>query len=158
MSLRSKIVILLALVVAVSLALVYVGNAKYQALLEATTQGLALGKAHGEGIGQSACLRGLRSRYASCDTTECELSANGYIAGCMEKAEPDEFCDAVPNVHDTRQSLSWVGVTCVRAELSLGRCSRYLHKFVAVCTEQVERRKISLSETAEIGFKKGANR
>lgn len=75
----------------------YWGKQKYDSVLQATSQGLGLGRAYGEMITQSNCMLGLQLKYAQCTTTECELSANGYIAGCMEKATRDNFCDSVPN-------------------------------------------------------------
>lgn len=133
----------------------YISKQKYDSLLKATSEGLALGKAYGKMISQSNCMFGLKMKYASCDTTECELSANGYIFGCLENAEKDSFCSSIPNINKTDIAINWVSQTCADNNLGNDRCLKYMHKFVSVCTEQNEMRKLSKGELFESGFKKG---
>ncbi len=151
-----KVVVVSIVVVVVLLAGgVYLGKRKYDSMLTATSQGLSLGKTYGKMITQSNCTLGLKIKYASCGTTECELSANGYIAGCMETAEKDDFCSNVPHIQSTNQALSWASKTCLEYGLGMGRCLKYIHKYVSVCTAQAEGRTLSNKELFESGFEKG---
>lgn len=142
-------------VVALILAGAYWAKQKYDSALQATSEGLRLGQAYGAMISQSNCTLGLRLKYAECTTTECELSANGYIAGCMEKAERDNFCESVPAAKNTDQALAWASSACATLKLGNDRCPKYMHKFVNVCTEQSQGRPMSTPELMENGFKKG---
>jgi hypothetical protein len=135
----------------------YWGKQKYDSVLQATTQGLGLGRAYGEMITQSNCMLGLQLKYAQCTTTECKLSANGYIAGCMEKAARDNFCESVPKAESTDQALNWGSNTCKTFQLGNDRCPKYIQKFVNVCTEQSQGRPLSTKELMENGFNKGLN-
>jgi len=90
----------------------YFGKQKYDSILKATSVGLSYGKSFGKMVTQSNCLLGLKAKYYSCSTLECELSATGYIAGCLNTASKDEFCHSVPNIKDTDQALRWVSKTC----------------------------------------------
>lgn len=153
-----KIVVISITMFVVALLLaggIYLGKQKYESMLKATSQGLSLGKAYGKMISQSNCMLGLKMKYSSCGTTECELSANGYIAGCLGAAEKDAFCSTVPNIQDTDKALSWVAKTCFEYRLGAEKCLKYMHTFVNVCTEQVEGRALSNKEIFESGFKKG---
>lgn len=133
----------------------YFAKDKYDSMLAATSQGLSLGKAYGQLTTQTNCMLGLKMKYAACGTTECELSANGYIAACMETAEKDNFCSSVPRISNTDQAVSWASRTCAENGLGADRCSKYIHKYVAVCTAQAEGRKLSSKEVFENGFQKG---
>jgi len=64
----------------------YFTKSKYDSLHRATAQGLIFGKAFGESVNQSQCTTGLRFQYTSCNDLECELSATGFINGCMKMA------------------------------------------------------------------------
>lgn len=134
---------------------IYAGKQKYDSMLTAASQGLALGKAYGKMISQSSCVLGLKMKYTACGTTECELSANAYIAGCMENAAKDEFCRSVPNIRDTNKALSWAAKTCSKYNPEADKCLKYIHKFVSVCTEQTEGRTLSNKEIFDSGFEKG---
>lgn len=133
----------------------YLAKQKYDSLLKATSEGLILGEKYGRMINQGNCMFGLKMKYASCNTTECELSANGYISGCIKAAKKDGFCSAVPNIKDTDGSISWVSKTCTENNLGNEKCLKYMHKFVSACTEQNESRELSKDEIFKSGFKKG---
>ncbi len=133
----------------------FLAKSKYDSMLAATSQGLSLGSEHGKMGFQSHCMIGLKIKYASCATTECELSANGYIVGCMETARKDDFCNNVPRLHDTNRALYWASKTCAENSLDEDRCPKYLHKFVSICTGQAEGRTISRKELFESGLEKG---
>lgn len=152
---KKKIVATIVVVVVLVAVGVFLGKKKYDAMLTATSQGLSLGKAYGEMIAQSDCILGLKIKYASCNTTECELSANGYITGCMETAEKDDFCSNVPRIQDTDLALGWASKACTEYGLGSNRCPKYIYKFVKVCTEQAEGRTLSNKELFESGFEKG---
>ncbi|MEE2733518.1 MAG: hypothetical protein VYA55_22040 [Pseudomonadota bacterium] len=155
MSKKSIVVILSLAVALIVLAFGYLAKQKYDQLLKSTSEGLALGKAHGKMIHQADCLLGLKMKYAKCSTTDCELSANGYIAGCMQAAKKDDFCSSVPNIKDTKKAISWVSSACSDQNPDGDKCLKYMHKFVSVCTEQNESRKISKGELFKAGFDKG---
>jgi hypothetical protein len=144
--------------VAILLAGAYLAKQKYDSALQATSEGLRLGQAYGAMISQSNCTLGLRLKYTECTTTDCELSANGYIAGCMEKATRDNFCDSVPAAKNTDLALNWASNTCSTLKLGNDRCPKYIHKFVNVCTEQSQGRPLSTQELMENGFNKGLNK
>ena len=150
-----KAVVISTVVIVLIAAGGFLGKSKYDSILTATSQGLSFGKAYGKMVTQSNCILGLKIKYASCTTTECELSANGYIAGCMKTAEKDDFCNNVPRIQNTDQALSWASKTCSENGLVTDRCPKYIHKYVSVCTEQAEGRAISRKEIFESGFKKG---
>jgi outer membrane murein-binding lipoprotein Lpp len=152
---NNKIIVFAVLVVVLLLGGAYLGKKKYDSMLAATSQGLSLGKAYGKMITQSNCSVGLQIKYASCGTTECELSANGYIVGCMETAEKDDFCSNVPHIKNTNQTLSWASKTCSEYGLGTDRCLKYIHKYVSMCTEQAEGRTLSTKEVFESGVEKG---
>jgi len=152
---KKKIVVTIVVVVVLVAVGVFLGKQKYDSILTATSQGLSLGKAYGEMISQSNCILGLKIKYASCSTTECELSANGYIAGCMETAEKDDFCSNVPRIQNTDHALGWASKTCTEYGLGSDRCPKYIHKFVKVCSEQAEGRTLSNKELFDSGFEKG---
>ena len=101
---------------------------------------------------------GLKMKYASCSNVECELSANGYISACMETAEIDEFCNNVPSIKNTDKAKAWVYKTCSKNLINSKKCTKFLHKYVKVCTEQNEFRTISKVELFESGFKKALKR
>lgn len=128
---------------------------QYNKLLESASKGLALGQNYGKMINQSSCMMGIRMKYASCETTECELSANGYITGCMREAKKDQFCVDLPSVNETKKSLAWVKRTCSDNKFGGSKCSKYMHKFVSLCTEQVQNRKRTVMDNFKEGFKKG---
>jgi hypothetical protein len=128
---------------------------KYDELLAATSKGLALGKAYGKSISQTSCLDGLKFKYSSCSTTECELSATGFITGCMKTAKKDNFCTELPNVKETQRSLSWVEKTCSQSQPGNSKCLKYMHNFIGLCTEQTENRTMTNFEHFQNGFKKG---
>ena len=150
-----KVVVISIVVVALVAVGVFIGKSKYDSMLAATSQGLALGDSFGKMVTQSNCILGLKIKYAACTTTECELSANGYIAGCMEAAEKDGFCNNVPRIQNTDQALNWASKTCSENSLGTDRCLKYIHKFVSVCTGQAEGRKVSEIELLKDGFEKG---
>lgn len=152
---KKAVVVTIVVVVVLVAVGVFVGKRKYDSVLAATSQGLSLGKAYGKMISQSNCILGLKIKYASCSTTECELSANGYIAGCMETAEKDDFCTNVPHIQNTDQALSWASKTCSEYGLGTDKCPKYIHKYVSVCTAQAEGRTLSKKELFESGFEKG---
>jgi hypothetical protein len=136
----------------------YFGKQKYDSMLKAASQGLNFGEAYGKMINQSNCMLGLKVKYSSCSTMECELSANGYIAGCLDTAERDGFCSTVPNIKDTDKAVGWVAETCSEQRLAPEKCLKYMHKFVSVCTAQALGRTLSNTELFESGFKKGLNK
>ncbi|MDR2690326.1 MAG: hypothetical protein LBB76_11300 [Azoarcus sp.] len=152
-----KFVVSIIVVVIILAGGVYFGKIKYDSVLEAATRGLALGKAYGRTVSQSNCILGLKPRYASCSTMECELSANAYIAGCMETATRDDFCNDVPHIQNTDQALDWSSKTCSEYGLGHDRCLKYIHKYVRVCTEQTEKRALSTGDVFTSGFEKGLN-
>lgn len=152
---KKKVVVSIVVVVALLAGGGYLAKWKYDSLLAATSQGLRLGKAYGKLVTQNSCAPGLKMKYASCTTTECELSANGYIAGCMQTAEKDGFCSKVPNIRDTDQALSWASKTCSENGLGADRCLQYIHKFISECTAQTEGKVLSKKELFESGFDKG---
>lgn len=131
------------------------GTGKYDSMLHAASQGISFGKAYGESNEQGDCVRGLSVRYSKCETTECELAATGYIAGCMAAARKDGFCGSVPSVKDVDEAMDWVSEACATNGLGGGRCLKYMHKVVRMCTEQVEGRKLTNAEILEGGFRKG---
>lgn len=149
---KTVVVIIVVALVAVG---VFVGKRKYDSMLAATSEGLIFGKTYGKMISQSNCILGLKIKYASCNTTECELSANGYIAGCMETAEKDDFCTTIPNIQNTDQALSWALKTCSEYGLGTDKCPKYIHKYISLCTAQAEGRTLSKKELFENGFEKG---
>ncbi len=153
MSKKKKIII--SLLIIFILGIVYALKQKYDSVLKATAEGLVLGETYGKIINQTNCIFGLKMKYANCTTMECELSANGYIKGCIETAEKDDFCNNVPNIKDTKKAIDWVFKTCTENKLNNNKCLKYMHKFVSVCTEQSEKRKLSTGEIFESGFKKG---
>ncbi len=153
---KKKIVALSIVAVVTLLSVVgYMAKQKYDSMLKATSEGLTLGRTHGKMINQSNCILGLKMKYASCTTTECELSANGYISGCIKAAEKDSFCTSVPNIKETDKALSWVSKTCSANRLGSDKCHKYMHKFISACTEQNESRNLSKAEVFENSFKKG---
>lgn len=151
---KKAVVVTIVVVVVLVAVGVFLGKKKYDSMLAVTSQGLSFGKAYGKMAAQSDCILGLKIVHASCSTTECELSANGYIAGCMETAEKDNFCTNVPNIQHTDQALNWASKTCSEYGLG-GKCLKYIHKFINVCTEQAEGRTLSKKELFEKGFEKG---
>ena len=152
---KKKIVTAIGIFIIIVAAAAYFGKQKYDSMLKATSEGLTLGKAYGKMINQSNCVFGLQMKYSLCGTMECELSANGYIVGCMETAKIDGFCSNVPNIKNTDDALAWVNKACSDYELGEKKCLKYMHKFVSVCTEQAESRTLSTTEHFESGFKKG---
>jgi hypothetical protein len=128
---------------------------QYDILLESTSKGLLLGETFGKTISQSTCMVGLKLKYRSCETTACELSANGYISGCMKNAKRDHFCSEVPSVKEAQKSLNWVSKMCRENKLDGSKCRNYMHKFVSHCTEQTENRKRSNVERFGDSFKRG---
>jgi outer membrane murein-binding lipoprotein Lpp len=155
---RKVIVASIVVAVVVLAGATYFAKRKYDSLLAATSQGLTLGKAYGKMTSQSSCILGLKMKYASCNTTDCELSANGYIAGCMEAAQKDGFCTDVPRMKNTDAALSWAAKTCSENGLSTGRCLKYIHRYVSVCTAQTEGRTLSKKEFFDSGVEKGKQR
>jgi|GEM_PF-6978252 len=133
---------------------VYFAKTKYDDLHSATTQGLVFGKAFGESLNQSQCTTGLRFRYMGCNDLECELSATGFINGCMLAANKDDFCIRVPKLDDVKASLDWVNDTCNGIGLHNTKCKNYLHTFVQLCTEQITGRRASKAELFQNGFKR----
>lgn len=131
---------------------------KYESVHNSTAQGLTLGKTYGKTINQSECIVGLKLKYSTCDSLNCEFSANGYIVGCMETAKKDDFCTTVPNIDETSKSIDWIAQECDKNGLGKGKCLRYMQSFIDACTEQKQNRKISTSEHFTSGFSKGFNR
>lgn len=152
---KKKLVISMVVIAGLIAVGGFLAKSKYDAMLTATSQGLNLGNAYGKMVSQSNCMLGLKMKYAECTTTECELSANGYIAGCMETAEKDDFCSTVPRIQNVDQTLSWASKTCAENGLDADRCPKYIHKYVSICTEQAEGRKISQKELFETSYEKG---
>jgi hypothetical protein len=134
---------------------VYFGKQKYDSVLKATSEGLALGKAYGKMVNQGNCILGLQMKYSSCSDTECELSANGYIVGCFETATRDSFCSSVPNIRNTDKAVTWVSNACSEYQVGKEKCLKYMHKIISVCTEQKDNMKLSTKELFESGFEKG---
>ena len=156
MGTMKKVVIVSIVAVVVLLATGgYLAKRKYDSLLAATSQGISFGQGYGNMIAQSSCTLGLKVKYASCNTAECELSANGYIVGCMGAAKKDDFCASVPNIKNTDQALGWASKTCSENGLGSDKCLKYIHKFVSVCTAQTEGRTLSSKELFESGLEKG---
>ena len=150
-----KIVVLTITGVVILIALgISIGKQKYDSMLTATIQGVTIGKAYGKMVAQSNCMLGLKMQYATCSTTECELSANGYITGCMATAEKDKFCNTVPPIQNTVQTLNWASKTCSEYGLSTDRCEKYIQTYVSICTEQNEGRALSKMEIFENGMEK----
>lgn len=131
----------------------YYSKQKYDRLLESTSQGLALGKKFGMSVDQSACMFGLKLGYSSCETVECELSANGYIAGCLKTAKTDGVCNGLPKSEEITRAKEWVSTTCLKNNLGTGKCLRYMYKYISVC-EEIEGNKSSLLKTLETSFKR----
>ncbi len=152
---KKVFVITIAVIVVFAAAGVFLGKQKYDAMLAATSQGLSLGSTYGKTVVQSNCILGLKTQYASCSTTECELAASGYIAGCMKTAEKDDFCSNVPHIRDTDPALRWASKTCSEHGLGTDRCLSYIHQYVSVCTEQAEGRTLSNKELFEHGVERG---
>jgi hypothetical protein len=50
----------------------YFGKQKYDSMLKAASQGLNFGEAYGKMINQSNCMLGLKVKYSSCSTMECD--------------------------------------------------------------------------------------
>ena len=150
--------VVISLIVMLVAGIGYVSKQKHDSVLKSTSEGLILGNTYGKMIEQSSCIVGLRLKYGSCSATECELSANGYISGCMKTAKQDQFCSSVPNIRDTKNAVSWVSKTCSEYGFAEDRCSKYMHKLISACTEQIESRTIPQSEVFERGFQKGLRR
>ncbi len=127
---------------------------KYDSMLVATSQGMLLGEKFGRKVEQSDCITGLRFKYSVCDTTECELSAGGYIEQCMKTAKKDAFCSNVPRLEKTQESVNWVLNECNKNNLGETKCLKYMHEFVKVCSEQKENRKLSDAELIKSSFDK----
>ena len=156
---KKKLIIISITVVLVILAgMALVANQKYNALIKSTSEGLSFGKQYGKMVKQSNCMGGLPMKYASCSSTECELSATGFIVACMEAAEKDSFCSTVPPFNDTDKAMHWVSKGCSSYNLGSGKCLKYMHKFIDICTEQKSGVPISTAERFEGGFKKGVKR
>ena len=154
---RKNTILLIAAVVLIvgSTGGYYVYNQKYESLLKATKRGLTTGKAYGKLVAQSECTQGLIIQYGKCKATECELSANAFIVGCMETATGDKMCENLPTTRETKKSLAWAENTCNSLRLGKTRCEKYIHKFISYCTEHTEKRKRSSAEIARDGFNKG---
>lgn len=152
---RKGVLIFVVLLAMSMLAGAYWYKDQEEKLIVAVEKGLTLGKAYGKIVSQKSCLDGLRMQYRKCNTTECELSANGFIVGCMNTAQSDEFCRQVPRSKETEKTLLWVQSTCSDYDLSNTKCDRYLHKLVRVCTEQIEQRRLSKTEIMNDAFNRG---
>ena len=155
-----KRIILLSIIIVILIisGVGYFSKKKYDSLLKSTSEGIALGKVYGQTISQSNCMFGLKMKYSSCSTTECELSANGYISACMENAEIDDFCNNVPSIKNTDKASAWADETCSKNLMDSKKCTKFIHKFVKVCTEQNESRAISKAELFKTGFEKGVKK
>lgn len=153
-----KLTLIVIVVIIVMITLGRGMKQKYKSVYNSTAQGLTLGQTYGKAINQSECMTGLKLKYSTCDSLDCEFSANGYIMGCMKTAKKDNFCDTVPNVKDTSESIEWVSQECYKNNLGKGKCLRYMQSFINACTEQKENRIISTSEHFTNGFSNGFNR
>ena len=86
------------------------------------------------------------------------LSATGFIVGCVQAAEKDSFCGTVPAFNDTDKTMHWVSKACSSYNLGSGKCLKYMHKFIDICTEQKSGAPISTTERFKAGFKQGVKR
>lgn len=150
--------IALALLVAAVVVAWALGTRRYDHLLAATERGWALGEVDARSRPQGDCIPQLAVRYPSCDSTECELSANGYIGACMKVARPDGFCAQVPTIRRPDAALAWVAQTCRDHALGHDRCLDYMHVFVRLCTEQITGRKLTQQEILQYGYQRGRRR
>lgn len=153
-----KLTLIVIVVIIVMITLGKGTKQKYESVHNSTVEGLKLGKTYGQTISQSGCIDGLQFKYATCDSLECILSANGYIKGCMKSAKIDNFCDLVPTIDQTNESIDWVSKECVKNGLDKGKCPKYMRSFISTCTEQKENRKISTGEHFTSGFSNGFNK
>ncbi len=84
-----KMYVVIFVLVLITIVL-FMGYRNYQVLLISTERGLAIGKSYGKLVRQSDCLEPLKIQYKGCNKTACELSANGFIVGCMETRKMGE--------------------------------------------------------------------
>ena len=155
MNKKNVMVVSLITIVIITVTAGYFSKNRYDSLLKSTSEGLVLGKIYGKSISQNNCMMGIRMKYSSCNETACELSANGYIYGCMNAAKKDEFCNGVPGIAETKRTLNWAQKTCSEINAKGSKCIKYIQKFVILCTEQNENRKVSTAEAFKEGLKKG---
>lgn len=130
-------------------------NKKEQALLAATMQGLDLGERYGQLVKQGACMQGLQLQHAQCADSACELSAHGFISGCLRTAERDNFCPGVPSPKDSKAALGWADQSCGELQMAGTRCDNFIHKVLAVCYQQNTGKKRGASELIQDGFNRG---
>ncbi|RDH44767.1 hypothetical protein [Zooshikella ganghwensis] len=123
-------------------------------MFKATLEGLRVGKSFGIMVNQSSCLPALKEYYPKCSDLECQLSAVGFISGCMEASTKDSFCENVPLASSTKEALTWTKESCSKYQLGGKLCTRYVNKFISICTEQ----KTGIKRTKEEIFLDGVKR
>jgi hypothetical protein len=151
---RVKMIIAMAVIGGIGFG-IYSYKQKEQALVDATMKGLDLGERYGQLVKQGACLPGLRLQHAQCSDHACELSAHGFISGCMRTAARDQFCLGVPSPKESKAALGWSDATCAQLQMAGTRCENFIHKVLAVCYEQNTGKKRGASELIQDGFNRG---
>ena len=151
--------IVIVVVVALSGAVLFFGYSEFQKkkerVYQATVTGLRFGKAYGKTSADKDCVNGLKLLYSKCNDIECELSANGFITGCMETSTATDYCDTLPSPDDARLAIEWVNHTCSDLGLQNTVCPKYTHKMVDVCFERRTGKKRGLDEKFKDGFERG---
>jgi hypothetical protein len=137
----------------------FVGYELYQQkkkeMLEATLDGLKVGKKFGELVTREQCLQGLTFKYSKCNDHTCAVSAHGFIAGCMQKAKPDSYCQTVPAPSESKKLVSWAKETCKGIKLAGTKCEDYINKVSDVCSKMTSGQNRSKPEIFIDGFNRG---